>query len=147
MKVILRKDVEKLGKARDVVEVSDGYARNYLFPKKLAYLATPQNIKLIEQEKKREEALKEKERREIEALKAKMEGVSCTITRKTEQENRLFGSVSASDIAEALLAKGFKIDRKNIELEEPIKEFGIYNVPVRLGPEVVVQVKVWVVKE
>lgn len=147
MKVILRTDVEKLGKARDVVDVSDGYARNYLFPRKLAYLATPKSMRILEDEKKKEEALKERERRELEAQKTKMEGISCTIVRQSGQENKLFGSVTASDIEEALLAKGFKIDKKQVELKEPIREFGIYTVPVRLGAEVVVNLKIWVVKE
>jgi len=147
MKVILRKDVEKLGKARDLLDVSEGHARNYLLPKNLAYIATPGNIKKLEDEKHREETAKERELQAVHDLKTKMEGVSCTVVRKSEQENRLYGSVLAPDIAEALVAKGFEVDKKQVELIEPIREFGIYTVPVRLGPDIVAQVKVWVVKE
>jgi len=147
MKVILRKDIENIGKTGEVVNVSDGHARNYLIPKGLVFLATPQNMKRLEEDKKKEESLKKREKKDVEELKLKIESLSCTVERKTEQENKIFGSVTPADVAEALLAKGVEIDKKKIEIPEPIKEFGIYTIPVRLHPEVEAHIKIWVVKE
>jgi len=147
MKVILRKEIENIGKTGDVVNVADGYARNYLIPEGLVFLATPQNLKKLEEEKKREEASKKKEKKEAEELKAKIESLSCTIARKTEQENKLFGSITPADISEELLAKGVEIDKKKIEIAQPVREFGIYTIPVRIHPEVEAHIKIWVVKE
>jgi large subunit ribosomal protein L9 len=147
MKVILRKDIENVGKTGDVADVKEGYARNYLIPGGLAFLATPGNVNRLEKEKKKEEALKRKDKKDAEELKNKIEALSCTIARKTEQENKLFGSVTPADIAESLLLKGVEIDKKKIEIAEPIREFGVYNISVRIHPEVEASIKIWVVKE
>lgn len=147
MKVILRKDVENLGLIGDIVDVSNGYARNYLIPKGFGFVATPQNLKRFEEEKKKEEAKRKKEKIDLEALKVKIESLSYTILRKTEQENKFFGSITPTDISEALLAKGIEVDKRKIEIPEPIKEFGIYTIPVKLHPEVEAHIKIWVVKE
>ena len=147
MKVILRKNVENIGRTGEVVNVADGYARNYLIPEGLVFLATPQNLNRLEQEKKREEAWKKKEKKDAEDLKTRIESLSCTIARQTEYENKLFGSVTPGDISEALLAKGVEIDKRKIEIAQPIREFGIYTIPVKLHPEVEAHIKIWVVKE
>lgn len=147
MKVILRKNFDSLGKTGDVVEVKDGYARNFLFVNKIALPATEGSIKTLEIDKQKEEALRKKEKKNAMELKDKIEALSCTITRKTEQENKIFGSVHSADIAEQLLAQGIEVDKKKIEIGEPIKEFGVYNIPVKIYPEVEAIIKLWVVKE
>ncbi len=147
MKVILRQDVDKLGSAGDVVTVKDGYARNYLIPKQLAYPATPSNLRRFEEEKKRLLMQSEREKRQAEILAKELEKASCTISVAVGEEDKLFGSVTSQDIAEALQEKGIEIDKRKIQLEEPIKALGIYTVPVKLHPEVTANVKVWVVKK
>ena len=147
MKVILRKNFDSLGKTGEVVEVKDGYARNFLFVNKIALPATEGSIKRLEIDKQQAESGKKKEKKAAIELKEKIEALSCTITRKTEQENKIFGSVHSADIAEQLLTQGITIDKKKIEIGEPIKEFGVYNIPVKLYPEVEAIIKLWVVKE
>ncbi len=147
MKVILRQDMEKLGKAGDVVNVKNGYARNYLLPKEIAYEATPGNLRRFEEEKKRMMMQSEREKRNAEQLAKELEKASCTISMAVGEEDKLFGSVTSQDIADALKEKGIEIDKRKIHLEEPIKALGIYTVPVRLHPEVTAHVKVWVVKK
>jgi large subunit ribosomal protein L9 len=136
MEIILRERVEKLGTKGDIVRVSDGYARNFLFPKKLAVLATTTNIRQIEQEKAaavRREAI---EKQEAEELARQLAKVSLTLTRKAGESDVLYGSVTSMDIAEALAAKGFTLDRRKIELSEPIKSLGKVDVPIRLHREI-----------
>lgn len=147
MKIILRKDVESLGKTGDVVNVADGHARNFLIPEGLAFVAAPENMRKLEEEKRQEVALKKKEKKDAEGLKARIEALSCTIVRQTEQENKFFGSITNADIAEALQAKGVGTDKKKIEITESIREFGVYNIPIKLHPEVEANIKIWVVKE
>jgi len=147
MKVILKKVVSGLGKERDIVEVADGYACNFLIPKGLALKATPGNERIIAETKKKESRRKEKEKEDCQLLAQKIEGLSSTIAAKAGEDSTLYGSVTAQDIAEALAKEGVSIDKKKILLEEPIKSLGIYHVTVKLHPEVTATAKVWVIKE
>ncbi len=147
MEIILRQDYEQLGKMGDVVTVKDGFARNYLIPKGIAYVATKTNKKRFENELQMQNWRKEKEKRAAEELAKKLETVSCTIPVQVGEEEKLFGSVTSQNIAEALASLGYEVDRRKIQLEEPIKSLGIYSVPIKLHPEVTATVKVWVVKE
>ena len=147
MKIILCKDVEKLGSQGDTVVVKLGYARNFLIPKGLALPATPQNLKRVEEKGRQEEKKREKAQRKAEALAAKISETSCTISVPAGEEDKLFGSVTRDDIEEALKSKGIVVDGKDIQLTEAIKKLGVYRVPLRLHPEVTVEIKVWVIKE
>ncbi|MCI0329474.1 MAG: 50S ribosomal protein L9 [candidate division Zixibacteria bacterium] len=147
MKVILKEDVEKLGKVGEVVRVADGYARNYLLPRQLATVATKGTLKAVEHIT-REKALRDqKRRRELERLKQSIEKLSLMTEKETGEEDRLFGSVTSSEIAELLAQQGIGVDRRKIELEEPIKALGIYEVPVRLGLDITATLKLWVVRK
>lgn len=147
MKVILKKEVENLGRFGDQVKVAEGYARNYLIPKGLAVAATPGNLKQFEAEKeaylKKEQVRKEK----AEGLKGSLEALSLSFARKTGEDEKLFGSVTAHDIENALKAKGFEFERKSIILEEPIKTIGQFTVKVKLHTDVFATVPVEVTKE
>ena len=147
MKVILLKDIEALGSAGEVVEVKNGYGRNFLIPRNEALVATTANMVQFESRRKQQETLAERDRRAAEALAKKLETESITAQVKVGEEDRLFGSVTAQNIAELLDEKGYEIDRRTILLEDPIRELGVYNVEVRLHPEVAAAVKLWVVKE
>jgi len=147
MKVILKQDVESVGTVGDIVTVKNGYARNYLIPKGIALEATPGNLKRIEQEKKTLELQKNREKKAAEQEAAKLNNVSVTISVSVGEEDKLFGSVTSQDIADALKEKGFEIDKRKIILDEPIKVLGIYSVPIKLHSEVEAKVKVWVVKK
>ena len=147
MKVILRQDFEQLGHVGDVVEVKDGYARNYLIPRKIAYQATESNVRQLEEEKKQHGRHLEKEKRTSEKLAAEIEKVSITIQMKVGEEDKLFGSVTSQMVADSLKEKGFTIDKRQIELEDAIKALGIYNVGIKLPGGVNGKVKVWVVRE
>lgn len=147
MEIILRQDYEQLGKTGEIVTVKDGFARNYLIPKGIAYVATKVNKKRLENELQMQNWRKEKEKRAAEELAKKLETVSCTIPVQVGEEDKLFGSVTSHNIADALAALGYEVDRRKIQLEEPIKSLGIYSVPIKLHPDVTATVKVWVVKE
>lgn len=147
MEIILRQDYQGLGKTGDVVKVKDGYARNFLIPKGIAYVASKENKKRLENELKLKSWKVEKEKLAAEELAKKLANVSCTIPVQVGEEDKLFGSVTSQNIAEALAAQGIEVDRRKIQLEEPIKSLGIYSVPIKLHPEVEATVKVWVVKE
>ncbi len=147
MKVILRKDFDKLGKVGDVIDVKDGYARNYLIPQDVAYAVTPGNLKVLEEEKKQHAMREQKEERTAEKLASKLDNVSVTIKANVGEDDKLFGSVTSQMISESLQEQGFSIDKRIIELEEPIKALGIYTVPVKLHQKVTGKVKVWVVRE
>ncbi len=147
MKVILLEDVENLGPAGSELEVKDGYARNYLIPKKLAILSTKGNLKILAEERRRKILKEAKTLKDAQALAEELKKVSVTISRQVGEEDRIFGSVTTRDIAEGLANQGIKIDRKKIKLDEPIKALGIYDIPIKLHPQVQVEVKVWVVKE
>ena len=147
MKVILLKDIEALGSAGEVVEVKNGYGRNFLIPRNEALVATAANMAQFESRRKQQETLAERDRRAAEALAKKLETESITAQVKVGEEDRLFGSVTAQNIAELLDEKGYEIDRRAIHLEDSIRELGVYNVEVRLHPEVAAAIKLWVVKE
>ena len=147
MKVILLKDIESLGSAGEVVEVKNGYGRNFLIPRNEALIASAANMAQFESRRRQQETLAERDRRAAEALAKKLEAESITAQVKVGEEDRLFGSVTAQHIAELLDEKGYEIDRRAIHLEDPIRELGVYNVEVRLHPEVATAVKLWVVKE
>lgn len=147
MKVILRQNVESLGKAGDLVKVADGYAKNYLVPKGLATEADTKNLKAFEHEKQRILRQAEKVRKEAEAAAAKLNGVTCTIARRVGEQEKLFGSVSTKDIGDALAAQGVEIDRKSILLDEPLKALGEFPVRIKLGGGMSAEIKVLVVAE
>jgi large subunit ribosomal protein L9 len=147
MKVILRKNFDQLGKVGDIVNVKDGYGRNYLIPRQIAYQATKGNILALEEEKKQ---ILKKEAKELEAaqkLSAEIEKVSVTIPVKVGEEDKIFGSVTNQMIADSLKEKGFDVDKRKIEITEPIKSLGIYSVAVKLHASVSATVKTWVVRE
>ncbi len=147
MNVILIQDVEKLGKMGDEIEAKDGYARNYLIPQKLAIDAPAGAVKIIEK-KQKERALQEKKLKdEGQALADKIAELSCTITVEAGEEDKLFGAVTTEHIAEVLLQEGVEIDKRKIVLDEPIKSLGVYNVEIKLHPEVTAQARIWVVKK
>jgi large subunit ribosomal protein L9 len=147
MEVILREDVSNLGTRGQVVKVAPGYARNFLIPKKLAVTATDSNKKIVEQE--RQGHLRKEAKLQVEAqdLAKLMTGVSVTFNQKAGENDQLFGSVTSKDVADALAAKGFTIDRRKIQLEDPIKSLGEFKVPVKLHKDVTTEVTVVVAKE
>ena len=148
MEVILRQAVEKLGQPGDVVKVSPGFARNYLLPRGIAYAATAGNLKRIAQEKARLQAAENERRGNAQSIAERLEAVSLTFSARVGEEGKLFGSVTASDIAEQLHAQGFDmIEKRQIDLHEPIKALGVYRVPVRLHADVKPEIKVWVIKQ
>ncbi len=142
MEVILLENIDKLGSRGQLVKVADGYGRNYLLPKKLAVAATPQNRKWVEQQRVRFLKLEAKEKGEAEELAKLLQGVSVTFTRKAGEKGALFGSVTALDIAEKLAAQGFRIDRRKVHLDQPLKILGEYDVAVKVHREVTANVKV-----
>jgi large subunit ribosomal protein L9 len=147
MEVILREDVKSLGKAGEMVRVKPGYARNYLLPHGLAYEATEGNKKRIAAETRARGIRHEAERAEAERAAAELSGITITLTGKAGEEGKLFGSITAQDIAAALAAQGHQVDRRRIELEHPIKALGSHTVGVRVHPEVHAEVRVSVVAE
>ncbi|SRR5712692_462819 len=147
MKVILRQDHEKLGKMGETIVVKDGYARNFLIPRKIAYQATEGSLRALEEEKKQYAMRTQKELRNSEKLSKDLEKISLTVKMKVGEDDKLFGSVTSQVIADSLQEKGFSIDKRMIELEEPIKALGIYTVNVKLQNNVTGKVKVWVVRE
>ena len=147
MKIIMLKDVEGVGQAGDIVQVADGYARNLLIPKGEALLATDANMARFESQRRQLEATADRERKAATALAEELEKASLTAQVRVGEEDRLFGSVTAQNIADLLKEQGHEIDRRTIELEEPIRALGVYTVPVKLHASVTAEVKVWVVKE
>ena len=147
MKVILRKNFDQLGKVGDTVSVKDGYARNFLIPRQVAYQATKGNIIALEEEKKQ---IQKKEAKELDAaqtMAANIEKVSVTIPVTVGEEDKIFGTVTTQMIADSLKEKGFDIDKRKIEITEPIKSLGIYSVTVKVHPSVTATVKTWVVRD
>jgi large subunit ribosomal protein L9 len=147
MDVILTSNVTNVGKAGEIVKVKDGYARNFLLPEGLAYEATESNKRRIAAEAGRRAAGAAAEQGAAEAVAAKLREVSLTFTAKAGEGERLFGSITAADVASKLAEAGHKVDKRSIELDEPIRAIGVYQVPVRLHPAVRAEVRVWVVKE
>lgn len=146
-KIILREDVEDLGEAGDVVDVKPGYARNYLFPQGFAVQATEGNLKQIREERRRKKEAADRVRRRAEDLAGELAGHTITFNERAADEGKLFGSVTAADIAERLQEDGLDVERDRVDMEEPIKELGVYNIPIELHAEVRPEVKVWVVAE
>ncbi|MBR9989671.1 MAG: 50S ribosomal protein L9 [Gemmatimonadetes bacterium] len=149
MKVILRQDVDKLGETGEVVTVKPGFARNYLLPRGFAFEATSANLRAIEDERARGEAKAKRDYLEARRRASKLEGISLTFHAKAGEESKLFGSITTADIADRLNAEqdlGFEVDRRSIELEEPIKALGVFSVAVKLHADVKADVKVWVIK-
>lgn len=147
MKIILKQKYENLGDVGEIITVKTGFAHNFLIPQGIAIAATPKNLRAIEEERKRLEALALREKKAAEELKAKLDTISVTAPVQAGEEDRVFGAVTTQNIAEMLTAKGFDIDRRKILLEEPLKALGVYEVPVKLHPDVEATVKVWVVKQ
>jgi len=147
MEVILREHVDNLGRRGEIVKVADGYARNYLLPRKMALLATDGNKKVIERERAKFDAQEAEEQKVAQAVADRLANVELEIARKVGETDALFGSVTNGDIAEALSTKGFDIDRRKIALHEPIKKLGEFTVPVKLHRDVIVTLKVKVVAE
>lgn len=147
MQIILRQGIENLGKPGDVVSVRAGYARNYLLPRGLAYEATPGNLKRIAQERTRLEAAENERREAAQGIATQIEQVSLTFSARVGEEGKLFGSVTVADIQHQLETQGFKIERRQIDLHEPIKALGVYKVPVRLHADVKPEIRVWVIKQ
>ena len=147
MQIVLKEDIDKLGRRGEIVKVADGYARNYLLPLGKALPATAGNLKVIEREKRRYVVRLTKEKEENQTLAARIQALSLTLVRKVGESDVLYGSVTSGDVAESLSKEGIVVDKRRIQLSEPIKSLGIYTIPIRLHPEVTAEVKVWVVKE
>ncbi len=147
MKIILRQNHEKLGNIGDILEVKTGYARNYLIPKKIAFEATKSNLQALEEEKKQHTDKQTRELHNAKKVETQLDKVSVTLKVKVGEDEKLFGSVTSQMIADALQEKGITIDKRIIELDEPIKALGIYTINIKLHTEVTGKVKVWVVRE
>ena len=147
MKIIMRDDVENVGRVGEVVTVKDGFARNYLIPRKLAINASPGNLRAIDQVKIQKDQRDKKRMRDGDRVKVAMEKVSVTAEVQVGEEDRVFGSVTSAHIAELLKDKGFTIDKRDILLEEPLKALGVYTVDVKIDRDIVAKIKVWVVKK
>ena len=147
MRVILQENIENLGHIGDVVNVSDGYARNFLLPRNLVVLADENNVRSIEHHKKALARKKKKVTLSAQEIAKQLEGFSCNIARKVGANEKIYGSVTTGDIATALKQGGFDVSRKQISLSTPIRQLGVSTISVKLLPEVVAQVKVWVVQE
>jgi large subunit ribosomal protein L9 len=147
MKLILKEDYDKLGKIGDVITVKDGYARNFLIPKKIAYLANDGNVRKLEEEKKLHAIREKKEQKSAADMAVEMEKLSITIPVQVGEDDKLYGSVTSQMIADSLKEKGFQIDKKKIEMDEPIKVLGIYTINIKLHPGIIGKLKVWVVRQ
>lgn len=147
MEVILREDIKSFGKAGDVINVKDGYARNYLIPKKFAVKVTASNLKMIDTQRKIKEQKQLKEKKKAQSLADRLVSVSCTVIMHAGEDDKLFGAVTNADIAEALAQEGIILDKRDIVLEEEIHNLGIYHFKVKLHPEITQEVKLWVVKK
>jgi large subunit ribosomal protein L9 len=147
MEIILSEDVAKLGRIGDVVKVKDGYARNYLIPRKLAMMATRDNLKKIAAQKARSLQELEKVKKEAQDLAEKLNKISCTVTVEVNDLDKLYGSVTDAEISRALELEGFTIDKKKIILEKPIEELGIFEVGIQIHSEVTAKIRVWVAKK
>lgn len=146
MQVILREDVQNLGQMGELVPVKRGYGRNYLIPKGLAVEATPRNVRRLEHERRLIEQRREKLLAEARTLAEKLRDISITISKNTTDEDRLYGSVTNREIADALSAEGVNIDRRKILIDDPIRSLGVFRVKVKLNSEIDGEVKVWVIK-
>ncbi len=146
MQVILKKDIERLGKFGEVVDVKDGYARNFLLPRGLAWVAEGKYLEKINHLKEKQQAQREREKEEAKELAAKIEKTSVTLKVETGEDEKLFGSVTSMDIQSGLKEAGVEVDKKDIMIDSPIKKLGVYKVEIKVHPEVQAKCKVWVVK-
>ena len=146
MKVILYEDVDNLGRAGEVVNVKPGYARNYLIPKKLAVPATPSNLKTLQSQKKLFEKKAMERKLDAEGIKEKIDGNSYKLQVKAGEKGKLFGAVTSQNIVELLKKDGVEISHRDVDLEDPIKELGVYNIKIKLHPNVETTIKLWVVE-
>lgn len=146
MRVILKKEVQNLGEAGDIVNVKPGYGRNYLIPRGLAIPANEGSIKQVQHQKRLAEAIRKQQLEEARAIGTKLSGTSITIRREAGEDDKLFGSVTNRDVADALAAEGIEVDRRTIQLEENIRTLGLFQVPVRVHRDVTAMVKVYVMK-
>lgn len=147
MEVILKQDVDRIGKAGAVIKVKDGFARNFLLPNGLAVLLTPTNLKKVEDEKKKKLLLNEKAIKMAQELRDKLANLSLTIQVLTQETDKMYGSITSQDIYNSLKEEGFEIEKNSIVVDEPIKALGIYEIPIKLHPDVPAKVKIWVVKK
>ena len=147
IKLILKQDVDKLGKTGEIVKVKDGYGRNFLLPKGLALEASSANLQKLQQQQHQKDAQIKRQKEEFQALADKLKDASCTIAVNTHDDEKLYASIDAQNISKALQEEGFEVDKKYISLNQPIEALGIYEVTVKLHPEVTTNVKVWVVKK
>ncbi|MDD5691673.1 MAG: 50S ribosomal protein L9 [Candidatus Omnitrophica bacterium] len=147
MEVILKKDVEKIGKAGTVVKVKEGFARNFLFPHNLAVPATGEALKKLEHEASLKSAQNAKAKEEAIGLQQRLSALSLSISALTQEDEKLYGSINVNDISSALKEEGFVVDKNLIDLPEPIKSLGAYEIPIKLHPEVIAKLKLWVVKK
>jgi large subunit ribosomal protein L9 len=147
VKVILLRDINTVGSAGEIVSVANGYARNFLIPKRQALMATDANVAKFESQRRQHEAVADRDKRSAEAQAAELEKVSLTATVRVGEGERLFGSVTTQNIADLLKEQGHDVDRRKIELEEPIRALGVYTLLIRLEHDVKASVKLWVVKE
>ena len=145
MKVILLENVDKLGKSGDVINASGGFARNYLLPRKLAVLATRNNLAEVEHVRRVAEKRQQKRDAGAAEIQTKLEGISLTVARPAGEKEKLYGSVTPKDVEQALREEGIAVDRKKIRIEAPIRSLGVYTVLVKIGPQKEVPVKLWVV--
>lgn len=147
MQVILKENISNLGRIGDIVKVSDGYARNYLLPRNLVVQADPKNVTQLEHHKKILEKKRQAQKADAEEIAKKLTSYSCTITKKVGENDKLFGSVTTSEISNSLKKGGFEIPKSTIILDSPIKALGVHTVTVKLENDVTANLKIWVVKE
>ena len=147
MKIILKENIEKLGDKNEIVNVKDGYARNYLFPKNLALKATKSNVNVIEELDRVKEKKEKSVIRTAQKLADKLKNISITVSTEAGEDEKIFGSVTTQQIAELLDEKGFKIDKHQIIIETPIKNLGVFNISIKIHKEITAEVKLWVVKK
>ena len=147
MNVILTQKLKDLGHIGDVVKVKDGYARNYLLPRQMAMAATDSNMKRVEKEKAKRQALYEEEKKQAESRAAELAKVSLTVAVEVNDQEKLYGAISETEIIKAFEAEGQKVDKKAIVLEKPVEDLGIFEVGVKLHPEVIAKVRLWVTKK
>jgi len=147
MKVILRQDIDQLGKVGETVDVKTGYGRNYLIPRNLAIPATRGNLRAIDEIKAQNDIRLKKKRSEAEKVKDKLEKLSLTIEVLVGEEDKIFGSVTSQNVAELIEKEGFRLPKKNVNLEEPIKSLGVYTVPVKVDADIIANVKLWVIRK
>lgn len=147
MEVILTKDVEGIGKAGKIVKLADGYARNFIIARSFGMLATPENVKKLEQQNLKKQAELDKLKQEALVLKEKIEKISLTIPVLTQEKEKLYGSITTNEIVEALKEEKIDVAKTSVMLEEPIKNLGVFEIPIKLHQEVIAKMKVWVVKK